>query len=81
MPRLEMGDALYFCSFLRMRYPAGRRSISICGSSPNSLVEFFMKACQGPGRKGRLRSKHRPEIRFPWTPFWSSAKRSGGGIS
>jgi hypothetical protein len=35
------------------------------GSSPNWLTEFFMKACQGPGRKVRLRSKHRRDISFP----------------
>jgi len=34
------------------------------GSSPNSFAEFFMKACLGPGRKVRLRSKHRREIRL-----------------
>jgi hypothetical protein len=27
------------------------------GSSPNSLIEYFMKAWQGPGRQGRLRRK------------------------
>ena len=33
-------------------------------SSPNELMKFLMKACQGPGRKDSLRRKHRREFRF-----------------
>jgi hypothetical protein len=44
-----------------------------CGSSPNSLIEIWMRSSQGPGRKGRLRrkpctvlvrGKHRRDIAF-----------------
>jgi hypothetical protein len=46
----------------------------ISGSSPNKLINFLVKACQGPGRKGSLRrkpctvlvqGKHRRDIAFP----------------
>jgi len=40
------------------------KSFRNLGSSSNSLIEYFTKTCQGPGRKARLRSKHRREIRF-----------------
>jgi hypothetical protein len=35
-----------------------------CGSSPNSLIEIWMRTSQGHGRKGRLRRKHRRDIAF-----------------
>jgi hypothetical protein len=31
---------------------------------PNSLIEYDMNALEGPGRKGRLRRKPRPDIAF-----------------
>ena len=37
-------------------------------SSPNELIKFFIKACRGPGRKFRLRRKHRREFRFHQPP-------------
>jgi|GEM_PF-2658216 len=58
----------------------GKRKVTIMeGSSPNYLIEYFIKIRQGIGRKGRGRRKHRRDIRFPNPTGSPSAQHSGGG--
>jgi hypothetical protein len=54
-------------------------------SSPNWLIEYFMKARQGLGTKDRLRRKHRRDIvfhiylaRLPQSAAGAGKERSGG---
>ena len=49
------------------------------GSSPNLLIEYFMEAWQGPGRKGRLRRKHRRDITCHKPPACLPQSAAGAG--
>jgi len=64
---------------LFIRSGAWRRPYKKFGSSPNSLIEYFMKTCQGPGRKVRLRRKHRRDMDFHNLPACLPQSAAGAG--
>jgi len=51
----------------------------ILGSSPNQLIEYFMKACQGLGTKDCLRRKHRRDIASPICLAYLPQSAAGAG--
>jgi len=65
-----------------MKFPFLWRAFSFFGSSPNSLIEYSIKAWQGLGRKVRLRRKPRRDVFFyTRLPAFRKAQRGREKIS
>jgi hypothetical protein len=55
------------------------RKFNKFGSSPISLIKYFMKTSQGPGRKIRLRRKHRRDMDLHILSACFPQSPAGGG--